>query len=33
LLCVDDVVGPDFAMVEAVGDCGRQNIFHLGWDC
>ncbi len=23
LLCVDDVAGLDFAMAEAVGDCGR----------
>ncbi len=28
LLCVDDVAGPDFAMAEAVGDYGRQNILH-----
>jgi len=33
LLCVDDVVGSDFAMAEAVGDCGRRNILHLGWNC
>jgi len=32
LLCVDDVTGPDFAMAKAVGDCGRRNILHPGWD-
>jgi len=23
LLCVDDVIGSDFAMAEAIGNCGR----------
>jgi hypothetical protein len=30
LLCVDDVVGPNFTMAEVVGDCGRRNILHPG---